>query len=286
MSELRALEVSLDEDLFALSQYLWRHGLAHRVVEREGKRLLLVMHPEQIDPVRELYARARRGEPLPDKPMLPVQHGGFMITLLRFPVTMTLIALSCIGAVIGGMNLPAMRWLNFFDYDQLGNYLVFDMAQGQYWRLFTPIFLHFSLMHIAFNMVLFWFWGRKIESTQGGTRLFAVVMLLGMASNIAQAVYSGPGRFGGMSGVDFGLFGYCLAWTWLFPRSILKVEKPFIIVMFLSLAAGFVDLGAIMGAGGKVANVAHASGLIFGLLLGLAMAFIAKMGDRRNDQTV
>jgi GlpG protein len=279
MSELKALEVPLNEDLFALSQYLWRHGLAHRVVERDGRRALLVTQPEQIDPVRELYARLRRGEALPENPVLPVPHNALLIALLRFPVTMILIVLSCIGAVIGGLNLPSMHWFTFFNYGQLGNYLVFDLSKGHYWRLFTPMFLHFSLLHIAFNMVLLWFWGRKIEVTQSGMRLFAVVMLLAMASNIAQAIYSGPSLFGGMSGVDFGLFGYCLVWAWMFPQSILKVEKPLVIMMFVSLALGFVNFSGALGMG-STANVAHASGLVFGLILGFAMAVIAKT-DRK-----
>lgn len=285
MSELKALEVSLDEDLLTLSQYLWRHGLAHRVVERDGRRMVLVKRREQIDVVRELYARARRGEALPENPALPVPHNPLLIAVLRFPVTMTLIVLSCIGAVIGGLQLPIMRWLTFFDYDLLGNYLVFDLSQGHYWRLFTPMFLHFSLLHIAFNMVLLWFWGRKIEATQSSRRLFAIVMLLAMSSNIAQAIVAGPGRFGGMSGVDFGLFGYCLAWAWVFPHSILKVEKPLAIMMLISLVLGFVNFSGALGMG-ATANVAHVSGLLFGLLLGLAMAFIAKTGGHKPDQLV
>ncbi len=285
MSDLKALEVSLNEDLLPLSQYLWRHGLAHRVIEREGRRMLLVKHREQIDPVRDLYARLRRGEALPETPALPVPHNALLIALLRFPVTMTLIVLSCIGAIIGGLQLPVMRWLTFFDYDVLGNYLVFDLSQGHIWRLFTPMFLHFSLLHIAFNMVLLWFWGRKIEVTQSSRRMFAIVMLLAMLSNIAQAMFAGPSRFGGMSGVDFGLFGYCLAWTWIFPHSILKVEKPLVIMMFVSLALGFVNFSGALGMG-ATANVAHVSGLIFGVLLGLAMALIAKSGNAKPDHLV
>lgn len=286
MSELKALEVSLNEDLLTLSQYLWRHGLAHRVIEREGRRMLLVKRREQIDVVRDLYARLRRGEALPDNPALPVPHNALLIALLRFPVTMALVVLSCIGAVIGGLQLPIMRWLTFFDYDLLlGNYLVFDLSQGHYWRLFTPMFLHFSLLHIAFNMVLLWFWGRKIEVTQSSKRLFAIVMLLAMSSNIAQAIFAGPSRFGGMSGVDFGLFGYCLAWTWIFPQSILKVEKPLVIMMLVSLALGFVNFSGALGMG-ATANVAHVSGLVFGLILGVAMALIAKTGDHKTDRLI
>ena len=284
MSELKALEVSLDEDLLVLSQYLWRHGLAHRIVERDGRRALLVSLPEQIDPVRELYARLRRGETLPENPTLPVPHNGLLIALLRFPVTMLLIALSCVGAVIGSLNLPSMHWFTYFDYDELGGYPIIDPRQGQYWRFFTPIFLHFGLMHLAFNMVLLWFWGRKIEITQSGMRLFSVVMLLAMASNITQAISSKPGLFGGMSGVDFGLFGYCLVWAWMFPHSILKVERPLVIMMLVSLALGYVNLSGVLGMG-ATANVAHASGLIFGLLLGFVMALIARI-DRKNNSKV
>lgn len=285
MSELKALEVSLDEDLLALSQYLWRHGLPHRVIEHEGRRVLLVKHREQIDAVRELYARMHRGEALPENPALPVPHNPLLIAMLRFPVTMVLIVLSCIGAVIGGLQLPVIRWLTFFDFDVLGNSLVFDLSQGHYWRLFTPMFLHFSLLHIAFNMVLLWFWGRKIEITQSSRRLFAIVMLLAMASNIAQAVLAGPSLFGGMSGVDFGLFGYCLAWTWIFPHSILKVERPLVIMMLISLGLGFINFSGILGLG-ATANVAHVSGLIFGVILGVAMGLIAKTGNHKTDHLV
>lgn len=284
MSELKALEVSLDEDLLALSQYLWRHGVAHRVIESDAKRILLVKHAEQIDPVRELYARLRRGEALPQNPALPVPHNALLIAVRHFPITLILIALSCIGAIIGGLELPLMHWLTFFNYDQLGNYVVFELSRNEYWRLFTPMFLHFSLLHIAFNMVLLWFWGRKIEITQGGMRLLSIVLLLAMLSNIAQAIYSGPSLFGGMSGVDFGLFGYCIAWTWLFPHSILKVEKPLVIMMLISLALGFVNFSGVLGMG-ATANVAHASGLISGVLLGLIMALIAKAG-KKTDQLV
>src|SRR5690606_41613575 len=71
MSDLIALEVSLAEDLLPLSQYLWRHGVAHRIVENEGRRILLVRQLDQIDGVREVYARLRRGEALPEQPQLP-----------------------------------------------------------------------------------------------------------------------------------------------------------------------------------------------------------------------
>jgi GlpG protein len=101
-------------------------------------------------------------------------------------------------------------------------------------------------------------------------------MLMAMGSNIAQAIFSGASIFGGMSGVDFGLFGYCLSWSLLFPKSVLKVEKPFIVMMLVTLVFGFINLNELLGMG-RVANVAHVSGLLLGLVLGFAMGLIAKV---------
>ena len=61
MIDCKALEVSLDEDLRELSRYLWQQGFPHRITEQSGKQIVWVQQPAQIDPLRELYARWRRG---------------------------------------------------------------------------------------------------------------------------------------------------------------------------------------------------------------------------------
>src|SRR6218665_4000584 len=65
MINCKALEVSLDEDVRELSRYLWALGLPHRITEQSGRQIVWVGDAAQIDPLRELYARWRRGEPLP-----------------------------------------------------------------------------------------------------------------------------------------------------------------------------------------------------------------------------
>lgn len=275
MSELKALEVAPGENLLELSQYLWRHGLAHRVIELQGRQVLLVKQKNQIDPVRDLYARLRRGEPLPEQPALPVVRDNVLRTLLRVPVTMTLIALSLLGFFIASFNLPLMKWLTFFEFDQVGGYTFFSTMKHEYWRLLTPIFLHFNLMHIVFNMLWLWDLGRRVELVQGRMRLLLIVLLIGVGSNIAQAVFAQTSIFGGMSGVDYGLLGYCWLWGWLRKDPVLYVPVPVMIAMLAMMLLGMTGFSQLMGVG-AVANAAHVGGLVMGLLLGAYMILVLR----------
>jgi len=279
MPEIKALEVSIEEDLRALSQYLWQQGLAHRITEQAGVQIVWVQQPLQVEPVRDCYARLKRGEVLPLTPprrlLMPRRASTF--APWRIPVTSIFIALSIIGFLIPTFDdsLHLMHWLTFFNYETIGRIVVYGDMDHQYWRLITPIFLHYGLQHIAFNMVLFWFLGRQVELIQGSARLLGLVLLLGLGSNIVQVMFSGKVNFGGMSGVVYGLLGYCWLWGVLRRESELHVQKPILIMMLLSLLLDFVGYTKLLGIG-EVANAAHLGGLGLGLLLGLCAAVIAR----------
>jgi GlpG protein len=275
MSDLIALEVSLAEDLLPLSQYLWRHGVAHRIVEVEGHRLLLVKHIEQIDAVREVHARLQRGEALPEQPQLPKNPPVQKKQLLfRVPVTLALIALSILGFLIASFSEQLLMLLTFFQYRQVGDEIVVSSMQHQYWRLLTPIFLHFSPLHIVFNMLWLWDLGRRVELVQGRVRLLCIVLLIGVASNIAQA-FAGQALFGGMSGVDYGLLGYCWIWGWLRRDPVLHVPLPVMIAMLAMLLLSMTGVMQLMGVG-AIANAAHVGGFVMGLLLGLGAILLSR----------
>lgn len=279
MSPIRALEVPIEEDLRDLSRYLWQHGLAHRITEQAGLQILWVQRPLQAELVRDFYARLRRGEELPPAPVSrrARPEGGAAFAPWRIPVTSIFIALSVIGFLIPIFDdtLKIMHYLTFFDYETIGNVVFYGDMDHQYWRLFTPIFLHFGLQHIAFNMVLFWYLGRQIEIIQGSDRLLGLILLLGMGSNIVQVMFSGRAIFGGMSGVVYGLLGYAWIWGVLRRESDLYVQKPLLIMMLLSLVLDFVGYTKLLGIG-AVANAAHLGGLALGLLLGAGAALIAR----------
>jgi rhomboid protease GluP len=55
---------------------------------------------------------------------------------------------------------------------------------GQLWRLITPVFLHGSILHIAFNMYALWIFGRGIETRYGHGRFLLLYFLSGFAGNV------------------------------------------------------------------------------------------------------
>jgi len=87
----------------------------------------------------------------------------------------------------------------------------------------------------------------------------------GVISNVAQLYDSGP-YFGGLSGVIYGLFGIAAIVGWQRPGHPLFLPNGLMIFMLVWLALGYTDLLWV-----NVANTAHLTGLLSGLLVGAAL---------------
>ncbi len=136
-----------------------------------------------------------------------------------------------------------------------------QVRQGEAWRLFTPILIHFDVIHLVFNMLWLLVFGRMVEATRGPLLYAALVLATAAASNIAQYYWSGPG-FGGMSGVGYALFGYVLAQKTLYHDHRLQLSSQ---TFAMGIAWLVLCFTGIMG---PVANVAHVVGLVSGFLIG------------------
>ena len=145
------------------------------------------------------------------------------------------------------------------------------LMSGQWWRLITPIFLHFSVMHIAFNAAMFWFFGQRIESRHGIMPLLLLVITCGLSSNLVQ-YFSGPLTgivFGGLSGVIYGLVGFC----WVRAKEMhdgYGIPSGIYGFMIIWLLLGYT--GIFNSLIGTLANGAHAGGLIAGMIAGFLSA--------------
>lgn len=140
-----------------------------------------------------------------------------------------------------------------------------EIRNGQVWRLFTPIFIHFGILHILFNMLWLWDLGSMIEARRGPWLLLLLTLVLAGTSNLAQYVLDGP-VFGGMSGVVYGLLGYIWMQGRFNPASRLSLQPQtvtFMLVWFFVCLSGLV---------GPVANAAHAVGLAVGTTWGFLAA--------------
>ncbi len=140
--------------------------------------------------------------------------------------------------------------------------------QGQVWRLITPIFLHFSEVHLIFNMMALWVLGSLIETRRGTGTLALVVFGSAIISNSGQFVYqmltAHPSAFGGMSGVDYALFGYLWLKGKVQPEQGIILNPSYVQSMLFWLVL------CMTGYVGHIANTAHVVGLVIGALLGLA----------------
>lgn len=148
---------------------------------------------------------------------------------------------------------------------------------GQVWRVVTPIFLHFGLAHLVFNMLWLHWLGGQVEARRGPARLLLFVVVCAAFSNLAQYYFGHPEwpaglvpvftrnpLFGGMSGVNYGLFGY----IWM--RARFEPASGFVMPsLSVFLMVGWFFL-CFTGYVGPVANVAHAVGFAVGLLIGIA----------------
>lgn len=173
----------------------------------------------------------------------------------RLPqLTIALVALSLIVAVV--TRLGSER-------EMVAPFLInwYELSQGQWWRLITPIFLHFGLLHLLFNMMWLWELGRVIEGRFGWPRLLLLVVVTGLGSNFAELAWSGP-WFGGMSGVVYALLTYLWMQGRFNPWSGIYIPRHILAMM---LAWFFLCWTGLFG---PVANMAHTGGLLMGGLWG------------------
>ena len=185
------------------------------------------------------------------------------------PVTFGLIAVNVIVFVIetlagGSTSLPvALRF---------GAMTVRDLQRGQWWRLFTSMFVHFGFVHLICNMMSQYYLGEVLEKSMGSSIMsgsqfvFIVYICAGLLGNLLTwAVQQGQRQYNvvsaGASGAICGLLGVYVAML-MVPvlRDYMNVQG-IIANVVLCLAPGMTNKSINMWA--------HLGGLIAGFLLGM-----------------
>lgn len=171
------------------------------------------------------------------------------------PVTLLVMALcTCLFILqLIGLNLYAS--LSFHqDISQLSGW--------QIWRFVTPAFLHFSALHLIFNLMWWWYLAGLVERQLGTSKLLTLLLVGAVIPNLLEFLLSGP-DFGGLSAVVNTLVGYCWIVGRMKPEGEVKLQDGIFIFMVVWLAIGFSGV-----LGNNLANAAHLSGLAIGLLHG------------------
>ncbi|QFT11118.1 rhomboid family intramembrane serine protease GlpG [Vibrio sp. THAF190c] len=179
--------------------------------------------------------------------------------------------LSMIKAKAGPVTLSIMLLcVAIFALQQLGfNQQIFQMLhfpaldgqQWQLWRWLSHAVLHFSVMHIAFNILWWWQLGGDIEKKLGGLKLLQIFAISSALSGAGQYWVEGA-NFGGLSGVVYALVGYLWVVSAKAPQLGLTIPRQIVGFMLIWLVLGYMQ--PFMA----IANTAHLAGLIAGVGIG------------------
>ncbi|MFT6926871.1 MAG: GlpG protein [Psychromonas sp.] len=176
-----------------------------------------------------------------------IHHAG-LVTHVIFALSLVIYLLTA-----SGVFQPIPSILSFFTQQP------FDYSQS--WRFITPALLHFSPLHIIFNLLWWWQLAGLVERQQGKMHLLVLFLFSGVAANLAQYFLVSP-YFGGLSGVVYGLVGYCWLFGKLNKSSQVMLPNSLFLFLLAWLVLGFVDILPV-----NIANYAHLVGLLAGLLM-------------------
>ncbi|MEU6418462.1 rhomboid family intramembrane serine protease [Streptomyces spiralis] len=134
------------------------------------------------------------------------------------------------------------------------------VADGQYYRLLTAMFLHGGYIHILFNMLSLWWIGGPLEAALGRARYLALYFVSGLAGSALTYLVAAPNQPSlGASGAIFGLFGA----TAVLMRRLNYDMRPVIALLVVNLIITF--------GWASIAWQAHIGGLVAGVIVGYAM---------------
>jgi membrane associated rhomboid family serine protease len=173
---------------------------------------------------------------------------------------------SNMGGLIGG-NTPLMDRLGVIGKVRVGGtdlnpiYHAYGVADGEYYRLFTAMFMHFGILHLLLNMYALWVLGRALEQMLGPARFLGLYLVAGIGGNVAAYVFQPTALSAGASTAIFGLF----AALFLALRKMglnASAVLPVIIInlVFTLLVPGISIAGHV---GGLITGAAAGAGVVY-----------------------
>lgn len=215
---------------------------------------------------KESFAKSKRVEKIFSKKNPFITHAIMIICMILF------IAMYIFGN--GSNNIKTL-------IDFGGNAVIYT-KMGDYYRLFTSIFLHAGIFHLLCNMYSLYVLGPQVESFYGKIKYLSVFIISGISGSLLSTALSGNNTISvGASGAIFGLLGAILYFGYHYRVYLGNVLKSQIIpLIILNLAIGFTFSG--------IDNLAHIGGLIGGIFISMAVGVPDKSTkvDKANGYTL
>ncbi len=183
-----------------------------------------------------------RSRPAGDKPYVVYTLMGITIFIFLLQQASSLL--------LNGNDLPAAMGMKVNDL----------ILSGQLWRLFTPMFLHGSILHLGFNMYALYIFGPGLERLYGHGRFLALFVLAGFAGNVFSFLFTDSPSLGSSTAI-FGLLGAEAVFLYQ-NRRIYGVVGQRALINLVVIAV----INLVIGLSPGIDNWGHVGGLLGGAL--------------------
>lgn len=169
-----------------------------------------------------------------------------------------------------GYSETIFNALNIQYYNELSQ-------NNQWWRLLGPTFMHGGVAHLIMNLCWWWILASRLERTFGTSSLAILFVVSALVANVAQLMHTGPG-FGGMSSVNYALFGFIAIIGWLRPSWGLNLPKGIIIFLVIWLLIGYSGILWV-----STSDDLHLFGMLTGAVLALILHQATNLMTSKTD---
>ena len=142
------------------------------------------------------------------------------------------------------------------------------IAGGEYWRLFTAMFLHVGILHLASNSFTLLIFGRMLEGIYGPVRFALIYLVAGLFGSVASYLLNPISTSAGASGAILGVLGALVAFFLARRETLGEMGRQ--TLTGLAVIAAFILLFGFTQPG--LDNWAHVGGLAAGFAIGMALA--------------
>ncbi|MGK7379059.1 rhomboid family intramembrane serine protease [Planococcus shenhongbingii] len=186
-----------------------------------------------------------------------IRTESFSQYLRLYPVVSTLIALNLLVHILTWIPVLGGQ---IFSFGVGSNFLI---NAGEWWRFFTPMFLHGGIMHLLFNMFSLFLFGPELERLTGKVRFITIYVLSGFFGTLV-TYFLQPLDYlhVGASGAIFGIFGAFAALLYYGRRALPQLRQIILPIIVISIIMTFLTP--------NVNATAHIAGMITGFLIGLS----------------
>jgi rhomboid protease GluP len=190
------------------------------------------------------------GNVRPERIAIKLPDNKAVVTYTILGITSFVFILQAISQAVLGYDLPAALGMKVNEY----------IAAGELWRLFTPMLLHGSIMHVGFNMYALYLFGTRLERYFGHWRFLSLYLISGFAGNVISMMFTESPSLGASTAI-FGLIGAQGIFIYqnraLFGNQTRQALQSIIMVAAINL---------FIGLSPGIDNWGHIGGLIAGLI--------------------